>query len=1070
MNRIASLFTRALNRVIRIDRHDLFEVQVEDLAEVNSGINVLYRLGNASDLMNLDPVMHDFDAEARCYGMDRLAAGDLLVLGEFGGRVCFYCWICFGEVELACRRFLPSSADIAFVYKVFVVEDMRGKHVYPGVYCFLKPYLAQRGVRRIMTQINTKNTKSLRSILRCGYNCIGEFHRIRLFGASLYFVGRNIRNRIQNNPKLIVSSLTSSSMFRISVIIPAYNSADTIREAIESVLAQTVIDRQGAGEKNSRLGDLAIREAGSTTTQQPISVEIIVVDDCSTDGTAQIVNLWIREFGNSDGNKSSNQTYYRIITLEKNAGPATARNRGIAEAKGEWIAFLDADDAWLPEKLAVQMEMVAKHPEAAMWCGGLLCQGGYEGQGKGVREGRGQSAKSGEQRGDRENCHGHSGNDVLPEVIKLEDFAVKNPVATGTVLVRKDAVLVVGGFDEQFRGPEDYDLWMRIAAKYQVMKIETPLLLYRERQGSLSYDERKFLPQVSRVIDKAFSVGGVLYEYRHMKSSALSSQYNHASWMAFCRGARFAAIRCLLKSEWFALSSRCRTGRGSMDPFLSLFLRYVFGSSPGRSAVGSGDEGRGRESALKARWKRFKFVVGSLLSEPTVKICMRVDNEEGIKPESGDGWLHHYMLFSKPHSKFPLISSKTLGVALLPVPDDINAYIDSINGKNSAAYYARKAERRGYVIKEIDRNQYADDIFELRTSKPERQGRPIPERFRQKKSVFNNLIPNYHHWGVIDGHGKLAACSWVASYNEVSIISMLMGHADHLNNGVMYQLVVHIIKHAAEMKKSGSPVKYIMYDSFFGATSGMIMFKQKLGFKPYRVKWMKEREQEEKVSRKAHSFLITPDSPFILWKMHRFFLRKLRIWKNICLPDGRMFRVRYFAEGMFNYLFRVQGNASLLKITRAQYYNLVELVDGQVTEDNCRLMNSLAEKNLSAHCRYLCGGALLVEDAGKRVSRGTISDRKVLSDFFSRMKSWSIDQGVVVLDYNEGNWCMMNGVLRLVDIDVNFTCPLGMIRRSAIVLNRIQGVSCDTDEKALSAFLAREEELYWKHLTSGKSC
>lgn len=206
-------------------------------------------------------------------------------------------------------------------------------------------------------------------------------------------------------------------------------------------------------------------------------------------------------------------------------------------------------------------------------------------------------------------------------------------------------------------------------------------------------------------------------------------------------------------------------------------------------------------------------------------------------------------------------------------------------------------------------------------------------------------------------------------------------------------------------------------------------------------------------------------SSMIAWKLHRFFLKIWFGWRNLHLPDGRGLRVKYFAEGKYNYLFRVQGDSGLLRIARKQYYSLHELVDEQVTVENARLMNSLAEDGLSVHCRHLVGGASIVDDAGERVRRGMI-DRKLLSDFFARLKLWSVKQGRVILDYNEGNWCIKDGVLRFVDVDVNYTCPLGDIRNDRIVQNRIQGIRCDTDEQALSAFLAREEELYWRHLSS----
>lgn len=100
---------------------------------------------------------------------------------------------------------------------------------------------------------------------------------------------------------------------RLSVIVPTYNRAHTIRLCLDSVLKQTFS-----------------------------TFELIVVDDCSTDATVEIVQSYADK-------------RIRCITLEKNSGAQAARNRGIREAKGDWIAFQDSDDEWLPEKLEKQL-------------------------------------------------------------------------------------------------------------------------------------------------------------------------------------------------------------------------------------------------------------------------------------------------------------------------------------------------------------------------------------------------------------------------------------------------------------------------------------------------------------------------------------------------------------------------------------------------------------------------------------------------------------------------------------------------------------------------------------------
>ena len=146
--------------------------------------------------------------------------------------------------------------------------------------------------------------------------------------------------------------------------------------------------------------------------------------------------------------------------------------------------------------------------------------------------------------------------ELLPEIRTLLSPLAPVPiVATSTVMVKKAVLKDVGGFDEQFRGPEDYDLWMSIAARSKEQGAESiaimnaPLTYYRERAGSLSMDDRTFLPEVLRVLDKAFAEDGALSEMPHMQSKATARQYWHASLMASSRGDRGQALKYLSKSR-----------------------------------------------------------------------------------------------------------------------------------------------------------------------------------------------------------------------------------------------------------------------------------------------------------------------------------------------------------------------------------------------------------------------------------------------------------------------------------------------------------------------------------------
>ncbi len=183
----------------------------------------------------------------------------------------------------------------------------------------------------------------------------------------------------------------------VSVILPAYNAAATIGRALASVFAQT------------RLPD-----------------ELIVVDDGSTDGTAAAVTA------------TTGPVPVRFITQE-NAGPAAARNAGAAAATGEWLAFLDADDAWLPGKLAVQAALAEADPALG------LVIGNYEIAGTGKR--------------------------LVPDFVPSPAAATPgqllrtNFFAPPVVFVRRTAFLGAGGFDVRLRAAEDQELGFRLVKR-----------------------------------------------------------------------------------------------------------------------------------------------------------------------------------------------------------------------------------------------------------------------------------------------------------------------------------------------------------------------------------------------------------------------------------------------------------------------------------------------------------------------------------------------------------------------------------------------------------------------------
>jgi len=191
-------------------------------------------------------------------------------------------------------------------------------------------------------------------------------------------------------------------MVMVSVVIPTYNRARFVTRAVESVLAQTYAD-----------------------------YEIIVVDDGSTDDTKEALRPYES----------------RIRSLcQENAGVSAARNTGISAARGEWIAFLDSDDEWLPEKLAVQMDCVSMHPEivAHVTNAKIVLSGGEP--------------------LDLFTIQGRPDYGLVESVIErpLADLLTRQ-FFTPSLLVRRQTVLDLGGFDVTMSIYEDIDLMRRLA-------------------------------------------------------------------------------------------------------------------------------------------------------------------------------------------------------------------------------------------------------------------------------------------------------------------------------------------------------------------------------------------------------------------------------------------------------------------------------------------------------------------------------------------------------------------------------------------------------------------------------
>jgi glycosyltransferase involved in cell wall biosynthesis len=264
----------------------------------------------------------------------------------------------------------------------------------------------------------------------------------------------------------------------VSVIIPCYNAAPYIAASVQSALNQC-----------------------------DVPVEVIVVDDGSQDGSWELLD----PFG---------PAVRRV--RQANGGPAKARNCGARLARGEWLAFLDADDEWLPEKLAAQLR-------AAGDDAGLVYTDRYN-------------------VGDCSRVNGRQSDGVRQwEGDVFEPLLAQNFITTSSVILRRDWYERLGGFEERLVGAEDWDLWLRYAAEGPVRLCREPLLRYLWHKSSAQCNLDVMCRDRLAVVKRALDLPRGRRLCRAARRRAFANVWSVSAW--------FAAETRPRKAAWWYLRS-----------------------------------------------------------------------------------------------------------------------------------------------------------------------------------------------------------------------------------------------------------------------------------------------------------------------------------------------------------------------------------------------------------------------------------------------------------------------------------------------------------------------------------
>ena len=225
-------------------------------------------------------------------------------------------------------------------------------------------------------------------------------------------------------------------MAKVSVIIPTYNRPELLTKSINSVISQT-------------FGDF----------------ELIVIDDCSPDNTPNVLGRFSDE-------------RMKVIRNSSNMGIAAVRNIGVRGSKGEYIAFLDDDDEWLPDKLEKQLTVMEKGPGSTgcVYTGCMII--------------------------------GADGSDAVRTSVPvyrnrvLKELLLENFITTSTLLLRKSCFDRAGLFDERFPYGEDYDMWIRVAEDFEFDFSPEPLTKYRVHQTTMTRNYTAVINGLERILSK----------------------------------------------------------------------------------------------------------------------------------------------------------------------------------------------------------------------------------------------------------------------------------------------------------------------------------------------------------------------------------------------------------------------------------------------------------------------------------------------------------------------------------------------------------------------------------------
>lgn len=532
-------------------------------------------------------------------------------------------------------------------------------------------------------------------------------------------------------------------------------------------------------------------------TLEGISYEIIVVDNGSSDGSAEAVGE-----GAFPG--------VQVIANKKNVGFAQANNQGYGVSRGNFLLLLNPDTVVKPGAIRDTLEFHKKTPDAGITACRLLNSDGTLQKSICVFPAPGDHI-----------LKAFFLDRLVYPAYRRETYYREKPFTIdycsgAFLMVRREAVNKMPLLNpEYFMYSEEKDLSLRLKKKgWNTYFVPYGEVIHLGEQSTGKMAGEMFLElQKSQAL--FFSLN-----YRGVHKWLLAGSW----WLVL--------LSSFVASIPFAFTAH---GRSRLKLMMLAAWRYpsiVFRAAvwPGLSESTSANKIKG----LKKLFARFIDITKDILSLPEARICMFGDV----------ACRKMYDYFTAPHPHYRIIQNKRWGAALMQLPGSMEEYLSGKH-KEYLRRMRNRAVRQGFRFGTADPLKYLDDMLAINMSVPIRQGRAMDAEYLDKASLLTYFQGRGKIYCIFDSRGTLRAYADIPIVGDVGIFNRILGHDEDLDKGVMYLLVSEIVREMITLKKSIGRPNWMEYDTFFGGSKGIRYFKEKLGFMPYKVRWVWTNPSEE---------------------------------------------------------------------------------------------------------------------------------------------------------------------------------------------------------------------------------